>query len=85
MKVMVAVPGGAFEMGSERFYPEEEPVKRVSVDSFWMDATAVTNAQFAKFVAATGHVTFAENRARRCRLPGQLDSAAKCDPRAHPK
>lgn len=47
-------------MGSERFYPEEAPLMRVSVDPFWMDATPVTNTQFAEFVAATGHVTFAE-------------------------
>lgn len=57
---MVHVPGGTFAMGSERFYPEEAPVRRVSVDPFWIDETPVTNAQFARFVAVTGHVTFAE-------------------------
>ena len=30
------------------------------VDPFWIDETPVTNAQFAAFVAETGHVTFAE-------------------------
>lgn len=60
MKDMVAIPGGTFEMGSDGFYPEEAPVLRVRVDPFWMDATPVTNAQFAEFVLATGHVTFAE-------------------------
>ncbi|HEX8057469.1 MAG TPA: SUMF1/EgtB/PvdO family nonheme iron enzyme, partial [Novosphingobium sp.] len=57
---MIHVPGGAFAMGSDRFYPEEAPVRRVSVDPFWIDETPVTNDQFAVFVAATGHVTFAE-------------------------
>jgi len=57
---MIHVPGGTFAMGSERFYPEEAPVRVVSVDPFWIDETPVTNAQFAEFVAATGHVTFAE-------------------------
>lgn len=57
---MVFVPGGSFAMGSERFYPEEAPVRQVSVDPFWIDATPVTNAQFAAFVEATGHVTLAE-------------------------
>lgn len=47
-------------MGSDAFYPEEAPVRRVRVDSFRIDETPVTNAQFAAFVAATGHVTFAE-------------------------
>lgn len=47
-------------MGSENFYPEERPLRRVKVDSFWIDPTPVTNRQFAEFVAATGHVTVAE-------------------------
>jgi sulfatase modifying factor 1 len=57
---MVFIPGGAFRMGSDRHYPEEAPVHRVSVAGFWMDKTPVTNRQFKRFVAATGHVTFAE-------------------------
>jgi formylglycine-generating enzyme required for sulfatase activity len=32
----------------------------VRVDAFWIDKTTVTNAEFAKFVAATGYVTVAE-------------------------
>lgn len=57
---MTWVPGGTFTMGSERFYPEEAPLRRVSVHGFWMDTTPVTNRQFADFVAATGHVSVAE-------------------------
>lgn len=57
---MIHVPGGTFSMGSDRFYPEEAPVRQARVDPFWIDATPVTNAEFAAFVAATGHVTFAE-------------------------
>ncbi len=60
MSAMVAVPGGIFTMGSDRHYQEEAPAHRVEVDGFLMDATPVTNAQFAAFVAATGHVTTAE-------------------------
>jgi sulfatase modifying factor 1 len=59
-KDMVWVPGGRFLMGSEDFYPEERPVHRVTVDDFWMDAHPVTNAEFRRFVKATGHVTVAE-------------------------
>ena len=47
-------------MGSERFYPEEGPVHDRIVESFELDATPVTTAQFAEFVAATGYVTTAE-------------------------
>lgn len=74
---MVPIPGGAFAMGSERFYPEEAPVRRVSVDSFWMDETPVTNAQFAAFVAATGHVTFAEIAPDPRDYPGMLPELAQ--------
>ncbi|HVX33737.1 MAG TPA: formylglycine-generating enzyme family protein [Solirubrobacterales bacterium] len=57
---MVAVPGGTFRMGSESFYPEERPVRRVAVEAFRIDAHPVTNEQFAEFVDATGYVTLAE-------------------------
>ena len=57
---MAFVPGGTFRMGSDRHYPEEAPVHRVTVDGFWMDRTPVTNREFRRFVAATGHVTLAE-------------------------
>ncbi len=38
----------------------ESPVHTVGLEPFFMDATAVTNAAFATFVKATGHVTDAE-------------------------
>ena len=57
---MVFIPGGTFRMGSDKHYPEEAPVHRVTVDGFWIDRTPVTNRQFKEFVNATGHVTFAE-------------------------
>jgi len=57
---VMLIPGGTFRMGSDRHYPEEAPVHRVTVDAFWMDRTPVTNRQFKEFVGATGHVTFAE-------------------------
>jgi sulfatase modifying factor 1 len=59
-KNMVRVPGGAFLMGSNDFYPEEQPVRRVAVDGYWMDAHLVTNAQFRRFVKDAGYVTVAE-------------------------
>lgn len=59
---MVWIPGGTFDMGSTDplARPDESPVHRVRVAGFWMDATEVTNEQFAGFVRATGYVTLAE-------------------------
>ena len=59
---MVWIPGGVFAMGDDGPFalPHEQPVHRVRVDGFYMDAEAVTNMRFAEFVAATGHVTVAE-------------------------
>ena len=59
-KGMVFLPGGTFAMGSERHYPEEAPVREVTVDGFWLDEHPVTNLEFTRFVKATGHVTAAE-------------------------
>ena len=57
---MVWIPGGSFLMGSDAFYPEERPVRRVEVDGFFIDRMPVTNRQFAEFIAETGYVTVAE-------------------------
>jgi formylglycine-generating enzyme len=67
---MVAIPGGTFLMGSNRHYPEEAPVHKVSVDAFWMDRHPVTNSDFRRFVQATGHVTVAERPPDPAAYPG---------------
>ena len=41
-------------MGCDRFYPEEAPVRDTTVNGFWIDTCAVTNAEFSKFVRTTG-------------------------------
>jgi formylglycine-generating enzyme len=77
---MVWIPGGEFSMGS---HVESEslcalpgvtrdalPVHRVRVDGFWMDATEVTNDDFARFVRATGYVTIAERTPTAQEFPG---------------
>lgn len=56
---MVWIAGGTFQMGSNDF-PDSRPIHAVSVNGFWMDEHEVTNAQFAKFVKATGFKTVAE-------------------------
>ncbi len=59
---MVWIPGGVFRMGGEDplARPDESPVHEVRVSGFWIDATEVTNRQFAAFVDATGYRTVAE-------------------------
>jgi formylglycine-generating enzyme required for sulfatase activity len=67
---MVWIPGGTFLMGSDRAYPEEAPAHKVKVAGFWIGAHAVTNAEFARFVDATGYVTVAERPADPADYPG---------------
>ncbi len=57
---VVWIEGGSFRMGDERFYPEERPVHEVDVEGFWIETCPVTNREFARFVAETDYVTFAE-------------------------
>ena len=69
---MLYVPGGTFRMGSDRHYPEEAPVHRVTVDGSGSIAIPVTNRQFKAFVQATGHVTVAEITPDPKDYPGML-------------
>ena len=69
---MVWIPSGEFSMGSDSkgesicslpgVTRDAGPIHRVYVDGFWMDATEVTNKQFAAFVEATGYITVAEQK-----------------------
>lgn len=86
---MVHLPGGLFRMGSDDHYAEEAPSHRVGVAPFWIDATPVTNRQFRAFVAATGHVTFAELAPDPKDYPGALPHMLRAgslmfDPPSHP-
>ena len=77
---MVWIPGGEFSMGAQdppdmddvgmNATLDSRPIHRVYVDGFWMDKTEVTNAQFTKFVKATGYVTVAERTPRAEDFPG---------------
>src|SRR5437660_4024826 len=76
---MVWIPGGEFSMGAAgngggscempMTSNDAGPVHRVRVDGFWMDATAVTNEDFEKFVKATSYVTIAERTPTREEFP----------------
>jgi formylglycine-generating enzyme required for sulfatase activity len=68
---MIWIPGGQFWMGADSEHmPDTKPWHRVYVDGYWMDRTEVTNAQFARFVNATGYLTVAERRPRAEDFPG---------------
>jgi len=79
---MVWIPGGEFSMGAPdplaadlndvgmHATSDSRPIHRVYVDGFFMDETEVTNAQFARFVEATGYVTVAERTPRAKDFPG---------------
>jgi formylglycine-generating enzyme len=49
------IPAGSFLMGSETGQDDERPLHRVEVDAFEMSAYPVTRAEYAAFLAATGH------------------------------
>jgi formylglycine-generating enzyme required for sulfatase activity len=51
---LVTIPAGAFRMGSEDGQPDERPVREVWVSAFALAVLPVTNADYARFVAATG-------------------------------
>jgi len=61
---MVHIPGGEFLMGSDSKLAQanEKPAHKVRVHAFWMDKHHVTNAEFRRFVEATGYVTTAERK-----------------------
>ena len=64
-------------MGSDKHYPEEAPVRVVSVGSFWIDRMPVTNHEFRRFVEATGYVTVAERVPDARDYPGALPHMLK--------
>jgi sulfatase modifying factor 1 len=56
----IELAAGSFTMGAHPAYREEGPPRAIKVSAFDIDATEVTNNEFAKFVEATGYVTDAE-------------------------
>jgi formylglycine-generating enzyme required for sulfatase activity len=77
---MVWISGGEFWMGAQdpsggttagmSATADSRPIHRVYVDGFFMDATDVTNAEFTRFVEATGYVTVAERPPTAADFPG---------------
>lgn len=61
---MVLIPAGLFDMGGDngQASADEYPKHKVQLSPFYIDVTEVTNAQFKKFVDATGYITTAEKK-----------------------
>ena len=57
-------------MGSDDHYPEEAPARDVEVDGFWIDASQLSNRDFAAFAHETGYVTVAERPLDPADFPG---------------
>lgn len=57
LAAMVTIPAGPFKMGTdlERGDPPDKPEHTVNLATYAIDKYLVTNAQYARFVAATGH------------------------------
>jgi formylglycine-generating enzyme required for sulfatase activity len=76
---MVLIPAGAFVMGSDKlpskdestgvgtikpWYLDEHPSHKVDLQGYYIDRYEITDAQYRKFVAATGHtppITWGQN------------------------
>ncbi len=52
---LIQIPGGTFQMGRNDGPPQEQPQHSVTVQSFFMDRTEVTNAEYADFVRDMNH------------------------------
>lgn len=76
---MVWIPGGTFSMGTDAaneslcevqgITEDATPIHRIYVDAFWMDEHEVTNAEYEKFVKATGYKTIAETAPTKKEFP----------------
>jgi formylglycine-generating enzyme required for sulfatase activity len=53
--VMVYVPKGGFTMGSSLGDADEQPVRDVYMDAFWIDQGEVTNAMYTRFAPDAGN------------------------------
>jgi serine/threonine-protein kinase len=52
---LASIEGGTFQMGRDNGPPQETPAHPIKIQSFLMDKTEVTNAEYADFVRETNH------------------------------
>ena len=80
---MSLIPAGEFEMGSavDRAWAEEQPAHKVRLSRpYLIDKTEVTNAQFERFVKATGYKTLAERPIELSSIMAQLPPGSRPPP-----
>ena len=85
---MVKIKNGEFVMGGNnpddlssiqrgsQPRPDEFPNNKITIKEFWMDETEVTNAQFEKFVNASGYLTTAERPISMDEIMAQLPAGS---------
>lgn len=52
---MIAIPAGAFMMGSDKGGPNETPIRPVVLDAYEINQFEITQSQYEAFRKATGH------------------------------
>ena len=52
---LIGIDGGTFQMGRDDGALQETPAHAVKVETFSMDETEVTNAEYAEFIAKSSH------------------------------
>ena len=67
---LVWIPTQTATLGSDQHYPEEGPVRDVTVEGFAIQTHPVTNAEYAQFIDATGYLTVAERPLNPADYPG---------------
>lgn len=82
---MVFVPAGAFTMGSNDGFEDEQPVHEVYLDGYWIDKYEVNNEQFTLFMDEIGYETDAEQAGQSfVYVDGSWEQVSGAD-WAHPK
>jgi len=86
LETLVELHGGEFAMGADDgLYPAdgESPIRSVTLDAFRIASTAVTNAEYALFVEATGYKTLAERQGYSHVFHQQLADSDQHSPASH--
>jgi len=74
---MVFVAGGAYKIGRDDGDPLARPAHMMQLEAFYIDQTEVTNAEYRKFIVATGHS--APSGWSEGRYPSGHDNRPVCD------